>query len=119
MATVAEVREVPQGSPLSGVHLVAKTESETIEVYLGPANFLEELAVQLCLITTGFRLSDPGSSSALASSFGRGVPARLARVVHYPGHFQPGVGKWDRLCFDSLPEISRISACAEVPSWGA
>ena len=66
MATVTEVREVPQGSPLSGVHLVVKTERETIEVYLGPANFLKEMAVHFA---NNDRLQINGSKVKLRVGF--------------------------------------------------
>ena len=43
MTLVADLREVPRGNPLNGTHLLvrpesAKENSETIDVYLGPAN---------------------------------------------------------------------------------
>src|ERR1039458_3077052 len=50
MTVVADLREVPRGSPLSGSHLIvrpesAKENSETIDVYLGPADFLKDFEV--------------------------------------------------------------------------
>jgi hypothetical protein len=45
---VAEVREVPKGSPLAGIHLLARPESARVDsepwdVYIGPVDFLREL----------------------------------------------------------------------------
>ncbi len=39
-ATITNVRQVPAGSPLEGVHLTVKTKNSTFDVYLGPADFL-------------------------------------------------------------------------------
>ena len=71
--TVAEVREVPPGSPLGGVHLVVKAERETVEVYLAPANFLKEMAVHFA---PNDRLQIIGSRVKLADH-----PIILAREV--------------------------------------
>ena len=50
MMVVADLREVPRGSALPGTHLIvrpesAKENSETIDVYLGPANYLKDFEV--------------------------------------------------------------------------
>jgi hypothetical protein len=50
MTVVADLREVPRGSPLSGTHLIVRPESgkensETIDVYLGPASYLKDFDV--------------------------------------------------------------------------
>jgi len=42
MATVLEVREVPRGNPLSGVHLTVRVEPVIVDVYLGPVDFLKD-----------------------------------------------------------------------------
>ena len=66
-ATIAEVREVPSGDPLTGeVHLVVKTERETIEVYLAPANFLKEMEAHFA---TNDRLLIIGSRVKLGVRF--------------------------------------------------
>lgn len=41
-ATVTAVREAPAGSPLPGLHLEAKVDGRTTDIYLAPVNFLEE-----------------------------------------------------------------------------
>jgi len=43
--TVVSVREAPPGDPLTGVHLKVDTESETMDIYLGPADFLKEFEI--------------------------------------------------------------------------
>ncbi len=45
---VAEVREVPKGNPLAGIHLMARPESarndsEPFDIYLAPADFMKGL----------------------------------------------------------------------------
>jgi len=45
---VAEIRETPKGSPLAGIHLMARpesarTDSEPWDVYLGPTEFLKDM----------------------------------------------------------------------------
>jgi hypothetical protein len=45
MGAVVSVREVPRGSPLSGIHLLVSTENEEIDAYLGPADFLKEFEI--------------------------------------------------------------------------
>jgi len=45
LATVTEVREVPRGNPLSGIHLSVKTETQAFDAYLGPADFLKQFEI--------------------------------------------------------------------------
>jgi hypothetical protein len=45
---VAEIRETPKGSPLAGIHLMARPESaradsEPWDVYLGPTDFMKDM----------------------------------------------------------------------------
>lgn len=44
-ATVMDTRVMPRDNILSGVHLTVKIESETIDVYLGPVDFLKEFDI--------------------------------------------------------------------------
>ncbi|MBZ5596290.1 MAG: hypothetical protein LAP39_28930 [Acidobacteriia bacterium] len=46
-ATVMDTRVAPRTSPMSGLHLTVKIESETIDVYLGPVDFLKEFDITL------------------------------------------------------------------------
>jgi hypothetical protein len=45
MATVTDIREVPRGNPLTGIHLAVKVESEALEIYLGPADFVKQFEI--------------------------------------------------------------------------
>jgi hypothetical protein len=78
MTVVADVREVPRGNPLSGSHLMvrldsAKETSETIDVYLGPANYLKDFEVTFA---KGDRVQVIGSKVKYG-----GAPVVLARQV--------------------------------------
>jgi hypothetical protein len=78
MTVVAEVREVPRGNPLNGTHLIvrlesAKENSETIDVYLGPAAYLKDFEVTFA---KGDRVQVVGSKVKYG-----GAPVILARQV--------------------------------------
>ena len=78
MTVVADVREVPRGNPLSGSHLMvrldsAKEASETIDIYLGPANSLKDFEVTFA---KGNRVQVIGSKVKYG-----GAPVVLARQV--------------------------------------
>lgn len=48
LAIVTDIREVPRGNPMSGVHLSVKPESQesqVIDVYLGPADFIKQFEI--------------------------------------------------------------------------
>ena len=44
-ATVMDLREVPRNNPLSGLHLTVKIESDTMDVFLGPVDFLKSFEI--------------------------------------------------------------------------
>lgn len=44
-ATVTDLREVPRNNPLSGLHLTVKIESDTMDVFLGPSDFLKSFEI--------------------------------------------------------------------------
>ena len=45
LAIVTEVREVPRGNPLSGIHLSVKTETQVFDAHLGPAEFVKQFEI--------------------------------------------------------------------------
>jgi hypothetical protein len=73
LATVTDLREVPRGSPLAGVHLTVKTDKEAFDAYVAPADFLKEMAVSF---VKGDRIQIVGSKV----KFGDG-PVVLVREV--------------------------------------
>src|SRR5579871_2613790 len=44
-ATVNEVREVPVGNPLAGLHIVVKLKGDALDVYVGPADFAQKFGI--------------------------------------------------------------------------
>lgn len=40
---ISSIRDVPAGQPLEGVHVILKNKTNSVEVYLGPRNFLNFL----------------------------------------------------------------------------
>ena len=78
MVVVAEVKEVPVGNPLNGLHLMvrpesAKGNSETTDVYLAPDDYLKEFD---CHFAKGDRIQVKGSKVKF-----NGGTAVLAREV--------------------------------------
>jgi len=73
LATVTDLREVPRGSPLAGVHLAVKTDKEALDAYMAPADFLKEMGVSF---VKGDRIQIVGSKL----KFGDG-PLVLVREV--------------------------------------
>jgi len=78
MVVVADVKEVTVGNPLSGMHLIvrpesAKGNSETIDVYVAPDDYLKDFG---CKFAKGDRIQVKGSRVKF-----NGGPAVLAREV--------------------------------------
>jgi len=73
MATVMDVREVPKGEALCGLHLTAKTDTVTIDVYVGPMDFVRQFEFS---VTKGDRVQIAGSRVKF-----RGADLLLAREV--------------------------------------
>src|ERR1700730_17912181 len=46
-ATVTEVREVPVGTPLAGLHVVVKAKGSSFDVYVAPADFAQKYRITL------------------------------------------------------------------------
>ena len=74
--TVEEVQAVTSMRGMEGTHLMLKTESETIEVHLGPAAFLKEKNVQLvtgdAVHVVGARVKIAGADALLAREIRKG-----------------------------------------------
>ena len=78
MMVVVDLKEVPSGSALSGSHLMMRPESsransETTDVYLGPADYLKDFS---CRFTKGDRVQVTGSKVKF-----NGASVVLAREV--------------------------------------
>lgn len=89
LATVTDIREVPKGSPLSGLHLGVNTEKETtVEVFVAPMQFLKELQISYA---RGDRLQIAGSKVKFGS--GTIVLAREVRRDVDTAYFRDEKGK--------------------------
>ncbi len=69
--TIVKVREVPAGNAYAGVHLTIQSKADTFEVYLGPADFIQMMQVQLNpgeknVGVTGARVKFEGEELVLA-----------------------------------------------------
>jgi len=78
LVVVVEVKDVPVGNPLNGTHLIVRPESsknnsETIDVYLAPDDYLKDFG---CHFAKGDRIQVKGSKVKF-----NGLPAVLAREV--------------------------------------
>lgn len=74
--TVEEVKAVTSMRGMEGTHLMLKTESETIEVHLGPSAFLKEKNVELVkgdgVHVVGSRVKIAGADALLAREIRKG-----------------------------------------------
>lgn len=73
MVTVVEVRNVPRTATEPGVHVTVKLDSQAVDVYLGPADFVKEFEISF---EAGDRLQVIGSRVKF-----RGADVVLAREV--------------------------------------
>ncbi len=68
--TVNAVREVPNGKPLSGLHLTVQSGFESLDVYVGPAEFVKVFDVTFAkgdqLQVVGSKVKFEGSNVVLA-----------------------------------------------------
>ena len=98
MVVVADVKEVARGNPLNGMHLLVRPESskansETIDVYLAPDDYLKDFG---CHFTKGDRIQVKGSKVKY-----NGGPVVLAREVRLEAttvylRDEHGVPYWDK-----------------------
>lgn len=73
-AVITDVRETPRGGAMHGLHLIVDTGKESIDVYLGPAEFMKQFDFNF---SKGDRIHVTGSKVKAAS--GTVVLAREVR----------------------------------------
>lgn len=82
-AKVAEVRGVPKGSPMDGLHLMVQSGGETLDVYVGPAEFVKVFEVTFAkgdqVHVIGSKVSFEGSTIVLAREVSIGTVTLLCR----------------------------------------
>jgi hypothetical protein len=80
MVVVESQREVPKGSPLAGFHLIVRPETakegtDTIDVYLGPSDYVKDFDVTFAkgdrLQVTGCKVKYAGTIVILAKELRR------------------------------------------------
>jgi hypothetical protein len=88
MVVVEGDREVPKGTPLAGMHLVVRPESskegtDTVEVYLGPADFIKDFQITFAkgdrLQVSGSKVKYAGASMILAKDVRRDTTTMYLR----------------------------------------
>jgi hypothetical protein len=73
IVSVVESREVPKGDALGGIHILVKSDSVTIDVFLGPTEFVKQFEFN---VSKGDRVQVAGSKVKF-----RGADIILAREV--------------------------------------
>ena len=82
-AKVTAVREVPKGSPMDGLHLMVQSGADTLDVYVGPPEFVKVFEVtfkpgdQIHVI--GSKVDFEGSKVVLAREVAIGTVTILCR----------------------------------------
>jgi len=71
IGTIAKVREVPVGEAFAGIHLTIQAKGDPFEVYLGPADFIKLMGLQLHpgvkdVAITGSKVKFEGNDLVLA-----------------------------------------------------
>ncbi|HLK68335.1 MAG TPA: hypothetical protein VKU19_33110 [Bryobacteraceae bacterium] len=88
-ATVLELREVPKGGILSGLHLIVDTDKDSdLDVYIAPMHYLKELQISYA---KGDRLEIKGSK--VKTTAGTVVLVREVRRDADTGYFRDAGGK--------------------------
>jgi hypothetical protein len=82
-AKVTEVREVSKGSAMEGLHLMLQTAGETLDVYIGPGEFVKLFEVTFKkgdeIHVIGSRVAFEGSTVVLAREVSIGKVTLLCR----------------------------------------
>jgi hypothetical protein len=82
-AKVSEVREVPKGNPLDGLHLMLQSGSETLDVYVGPMEFVKIFEITFAkgdqVHVIGSKVTFEGSAVVLAREVSIGTVTLLCR----------------------------------------
>lgn len=83
MARVTDVREAPRTDPLSGLHLLVRTDREALDIYLAPVGFVQEFEVIFVkgdrVQIIGSRVKFGGGSVVLAREVRKGATTLYLR----------------------------------------
>ena len=82
-AKVTEVREVSKDQPLAGVHLILQQASQTLDIYVGPAEFVKVFDVKFAkgdeIRVIGSKVDFDGSTVVLAREVSLGTVTLVCR----------------------------------------
>jgi len=82
-AKVSAVREVPKGNPMDGLHLMVQSGSESLDVYVGPPEFVKVFEVKFTkgdqVHVIGSKVNFEGSTIVLAREVSIGTVTLLCR----------------------------------------
>lgn len=82
-ATVTAVHEVSKDQPLAGVHLTLKQESQTLDIYVGPTEFVKMFEVKFSkgdeIHVIGSKVDFDGSTVVLAREVSLGTVTLVCR----------------------------------------
>jgi hypothetical protein len=82
-ATIADVREVSKDQPLAGVHVILQQESQTLDIYVGPSEFVKIFDVVFAkgdeIRVIGSKVSFDGSTVVLAREVSLGTVTLVCR----------------------------------------
>ena len=81
--TVEEVKLPPKGSEKDAVHLLAKNGTETVDVYLGPKSFLDDMGMSFKkgdqIALTGSKVKQDAADLILAREVVKGTDTLVLR----------------------------------------
>jgi DNA/RNA endonuclease YhcR with UshA esterase domain len=82
-ATVVKVREVPKDQAFAGLHLILQKDSQTLDIYVGPTEFVKVFDVVFIegdvIHVTGSRVEFEGSMVVLAREVSLGTITLVCR----------------------------------------
>jgi hypothetical protein len=80
---VTEVRQIPKGHPMDGLHLILQSGAETLDVYVGPVEFVKVFEMKFDkgdqIHVIGSKVNFEGSTVVLAREVTSGTVTILCR----------------------------------------
>lgn len=84
--TVSDLREVPAGNPLPGLHLDAKVKGKMVDVYIAPMDFVKKYDVKVTkgeeVHIVGTETLENGADVVLTREITTGVVDRRTGIFH-------------------------------------
>lgn len=84
--SVSDLREVPAGNPLPGLHLDAKVKGKIMDVYIAPMDFVKKYEVKVSkgeeVHIVGIETAENGADVVLAREITTGTIDRRTGIFH-------------------------------------